>query len=171
MRRRIRATSRRRNPVEVLVSGGMDSAALLAYYARQDFDVRAVFVNFGQPAAKQEVKAATSLSKHYRVPLSIFRSRCDATFSAGEISGRNAFLLFAAILARQGRSGMIAVGIHEGPPYYDCTEGFLNAVQVIVNGYAAGCIRVAAPFLKWNKRMIWDFCKKYGVPVHLTYSC
>ena len=66
---------------------------------------------------------------------------------------------------------MIAAGIHEGSPYYDCSEGFLKCVQVIVDGYTAGSIKIVAPFLKWNKAMIWEFCGESKLPVDLTYSC
>lgn len=170
-KRRKLPVSRPRKTVEVLVSGGIDSAALMAFYMRQDFDVRALFVDYGQPAAKQELNAVRSLCKYYGAPLSIFTAKCDATFSPGVIPGRNAFLVFAAMLVCQGRPGIIAMGIHEGSPYYDCSEGFLEAVQVIVDGYTGGTIRIAAPFLSWSKFMIWEFCKETELPVNLTYSC
>ncbi|GAB4255231.1 MAG: hypothetical protein Kow00129_16130 [Thermoleophilia bacterium] len=134
--------------MEVLVSGGIDSAALLAFYLRERFDVRPLFVDFGQPAAKQELRAARAVCKHYGVRLSIMTVRSQVTFSVGEIPGRNAFLVFAALLVCDMRPGVIAIGIHEGPPYYDCTEGFLKSIQAVVDGYAAGRIKVAAPFLK-----------------------
>ena len=162
---------RRKSSVEVLVSGGIDSAALLAFYLRQRFDVRALFVDFGQPAAKQESLAARAVCKHYDLRLSIITVESGAVFSAAEIPGRNAFLMFAAVLVRGVNPGIIAIGIHEGPPYYDCTEGFLKSIQTVSDGYAAGQIKVAAPFLKWSKQTIWEFCSKVGVPVDLTYSC
>jgi 7-cyano-7-deazaguanine synthase len=158
-------------PVDVLLSGGLDSAAVMAFYVHQDFDVRALFVDFGQAAAKQELNAAKALCKHFGVPLSVFTAKCGRSFTAGEIPGRNAFLIFAAVLACHRRPGIIAVGIHEGPPYYDCSEGFLKSVQIIVDGYTSGSIKIAAPFLKWNKAMIWEFCKESKLPVDLTYSC
>ena len=160
-----------RNRVDVLVSGGIDSAALLAFYVRQRFNVRALFVEFGQPAAKQESRAALAVCKHYGVRLSITTVKSGAAFSSGEIPGRNAFLVFAAVLVGGSQPGMIAIGIHEGPPYYDCSEGFLKSIQTVVDGYAAGRIKVAAPFLKWGKQIIWEFCKEVGVPVDSTYSC
>lgn len=162
---------RRKSSVEVLVSGGIDSAALLAFYLRQRFNVRALFVDFGQPAAKQESRAARAVCKHYGVRLSIMTVKSAETFSAGEIPGRNAFLVFAAVLVSGAEPGIIAIGIHEGPPYYDCTEGFLKSIQTVVDGYAAGQNKVAAPFLKWGKQTIWEFCKKVGAPVDSTYSC
>jgi 7-cyano-7-deazaguanine synthase len=163
--------AQRRYQVDVLVSGGIDSAALLAFYTRQRFSVRALFVDFGQPAAKQESRAARSVCNHYGVQLSTMNVKCGAAFSPGEISGRNAFLLFAAVLARGSEPGIVAIGIHEGTSYYDCTAGFLKTIQTIVDGYAVGKIKVAAPFLNWGKQIIWEFCKKYGVPVTSTYSC
>jgi len=161
---------RPKNSVDVLVSGGIDSAALLAFYLRQHFNVRALFVDFGQPAAKQESRAARSICKHYGIHLSVITVKCRGTFSTGEIPGRNAFLVFMAMLVCGARSGMVAIGIHEGPPYYDCSEGF-KSIQTVVDGYAAGRIKVAAPFLKWDKRSIWESCRKLGVPVDSTYSC
>ncbi len=169
--KRSRAVAEPTNSVEVLVSGGIDSAALLAFYLGQQLSVRALFVDFDQPAAKQESRAAKAICKHYGVHLSIMTVKSGGTFSSGEITGRNAFLVFSALLVCGARPGMIAIGIHEGPPYYDCGEGFLKSIQTVVDGYAAGKIKVAAPFLKWGKQVIWEFCKEARVPVHSTYSC
>lgn len=169
--KRSRAVTEPTNSVAVLVSGGIDSAALLAFYLSQRFSVRALFVDFGQPAARQESRAAKAVCKHYGVDLSIMAVKSGATFSSGEITGRNAFLVFSALLVGGARPGMIAMGIHEGPPYYDCSEGFLKSIQTVVDGYAAGKIKVAAPFLNWGKQVIWEFCKEVKVPVESTYSC
>lgn len=167
----VRRGRRVKNSVDVLVSGGIDSTALLAFYRSQRLSVRGLFVDFGQPAAREEARAAKTVCRHYEVPLSTMTVKCAATFSPGGILGRNAFLLFAAVRTCGTRTGMIAIGIHEGPPYYDCTEGFLKSIQTVVDGYAAGSIKVAAPFLKWGKQVIWEFCKKARVPVESTYSC
>ena len=157
--------------VGVLLSGGIDSCALLWLYLRQAFTVRAFFVNFGQPAARQELKAAQTICDYYKIPLSIFTCKGSVDISEGEILGRNAFLIFSAVLMSQIEAAIISIGIHAGTSYYDCGEEFINTVQRIVDGYSAGRIKIAAPFLGWNKRMIWEMCKKYKLPVHLTYSC
>jgi 7-cyano-7-deazaguanine synthase len=66
---------------------------------------------------------------------------------------------------------LIALGVHDGTPYYDCGPGFLRDLQSVLDGYAGGAVRLVAPFLSWNKRQIWDFCRLADVPVGLTYSC
>lgn len=161
----------KKRSVVVLLSGGLDSTAVLAFYLRERFEVRPLFVDFGQPARKQELRAASTVCKHYGVALSIMNVKSPVVFSLGEIPGRNAFLVSSAVLVFGLRPGIIAIGIHEGAPYYDCTEGFLKSMQTIVDGYAAGRIKVAAPFLRWGKHLIWEFCKKARVPVYATYSC
>ena len=144
---------------------------LLGFYLRQRFTARAVFVDFGQPAAKQESYAARAISKHYGVRLSIIKVKSKVAFSLGEIPGRNALLVFAAVLMSGEVPRIIALGIHDGSSYYDCSEGFLGSIQTLVDGYAAGRISIADPLLKWAKPTIWEFCKKVGVPVNSTYSC
>ena len=170
-RRRLKVVSQHSYPVEVLVSGGIDSAALVAFYLRQRSNVRAMFVDFGQPAAKQESSAARAICRHYDIRLSIMTVKARVAFTSGEIPGRNAFLVFSAILSCGRKPGIIALGIHEGSAYYDCTESFLKGIQTVVDGYKAGRIKVAAPFLNWDKRTILEFSKKVGVPIDLTYSC
>ena len=157
--------------VDILFSGGLDSTALMAFYLRQNFDVRALFVDFGQAAAKQELNAARSLCKYYGVPLSVFYARHQTTLPSGEITGRNAFLIFAALLVCERLPALIALGIHQGSPYYDCSDSFLQSTQTIIDGYTGGSVKVTAPFLKWDKPMIWAFCKEAKVPIDLTYSC
>ena len=63
------------------------------------------------------------------------------------------------------------LGSIPGLPYYDCTANFISAVQTIVDGQCDGRIRVAAPFLTWTKRQIWDYSVNQQVPIELTYSC
>lgn len=171
MTKRVRNPAEGQTRVQVLVSGGIDSAALLAFYLRQRFNVQALFMDFGQPAAKEESHAARLVCEHFGTQLSIMTAKCGAVFSPGEISGRNAFLVFAALLKCRPQSGIIAIGVHEGAPYYDCSEGFFKSIQTVVDGYSAGRIKVTAPFLKWPKQIIWEFARNVGVPLDATYSC
>lgn len=157
--------------VTVLLSGGIDSAAVAAYYLQMNFEVRSLFVDCGQAAAKEERKAAHCLSKYFGIPIHEIAVSQGASISEGEIPGRNAFLIFSVLLTSQGGPQIIALGIHSGVPYYDCSKSFLGCAQVMVDGYAHGRIKLSAPFLKWNKPMIWNYCQKQGLPVDMTYSC
>jgi 7-cyano-7-deazaguanine synthase len=154
-----------------LVSGGIDSAALVAFYLRQRFRVRGYFIDFGQPASRREAVAAGSVCGHFGVALSTVRLRSRVAYSTGEIRGRNAFLILTVVMTTRPAAHQVAIGIHDGTPYYDCGTGFVRDLQTVLDGYAGGAVRLAAPFVTWTKRQIWDFCRFADVPVELTYSC
>lgn len=155
----------------VLLSGGLDSTACVHFYVSHGFEVHALFLDYGQSAATQEARAAANIAKHYDVPLALLACTGPRPKTAGLILGRNAFLVFAALMEFSSSSGLIALGIHSGTAYFDCSEPFLELVQGIVNAYADGRIRVSAPFLSWHKSHIWDYCLASDVPISLTYSC
>ncbi len=155
----------------VLVSGGVDSAACVDFFERQEYAVSGLHVTYGQPGARQEAAAAAAVADHYDIPLTLVRQVGARPKSDGELLGRNAFLLFTALMEIQSRPVIIALGVHSGTPYYDCTSSFLSTIQVVVDGQCDGRVRVVAPFLEWTKNEIWDYCTKHRVPVELTYSC
>ena len=157
--------------VSVLLSGGLDSAACVAFFREQRFDIEGVFVNYSQAAASWELNAARAVAQHYGIPLRTFSWSGGETKGAGEIVGRNAFLALALAMELDHKTGLIAVGIHSGTRYYDCSGAFLSSLQGIIDGYTDGRLRIAAPFLEWDKRLIWEYCLKHHVPVGLTYSC
>jgi 7-cyano-7-deazaguanine synthase len=133
--------------------------------------VSGLFVDYGQLASTKEDSAAVAICRHYGIPLQRLTVTGYENLSGGYVLGRNAFLLHAALMAFSHSAGIIALGIHSGTRYVDCTEDFLRHMQALFDLYADGRIRVDAPFLHWNKREIWEFCREAGVPVGLTYSC
>ena len=48
--------NRNQNYVRALVSGGIDSTACINFYKNLNFDVEAIFVDFGQPSRKENLK-------------------------------------------------------------------------------------------------------------------
>ena len=80
-------------------------------------------------------------------------------------------MIFSVILGTPTFSGIIALGIHKGTPYYDCTEKFVKDINRILEGYTDGRVIFEAPFIKWNKKMVYDYCIDNHIPIHLTYSC
>jgi len=85
--------------------------------------------------------------------------------------GRNAVFMLSALMEHPIVQGQIAIGIHAGPPYYDCTPAFLTGVQVLFDGYTNGRVKAAAPFLLMNKSEVWLYGQKAGLPMGITYSC
>ena len=155
----------------LLLSGGIDSAACLAFYLKEEFQVECFHISFGQPASRHERAAAERLARHFGVPLTILRWFGSADFMAGEIVGRNAFFLLGALIEIGGNSGILATGIHAGTSYFDCSKAFLSSLQTVFDGYCDGRVQLAAPFIEWSKQQVFAYCKSEGVPINLTYSC
>jgi 7-cyano-7-deazaguanine synthase len=160
-----------RPQVLVLLSGGVDSAACVAFYRSQQYDVSALFIEYGQGALMQERRASRLIAKQGAVPLSTVRIVGLGPFGNGYIPARNSLLVTAALSHWQTRTGMIALGIHAGTSYADCSQGFVEACQRVFDVYTDGRARLACPFLNWTKAQIWEFCREADVPVELTYSC
>lgn len=155
----------------VLLSGGIDSAACLAFCLKNHTGVQCLHVSYGQPAARLESAAATAIARHFDVPLNSFQWSGLRELGAGEIVGRNAFLLLAALLHIGRSQGVLAIGIHRNTPYYDCSPPFLSALQTLFDHYCDGRVRLTAPFVDWSKAQIYSFCHDARVPIKLTYSC
>ena len=157
--------------VWLLLSGGLDSTACLAFYRRGAFRIACIHVDYGQRSANAETISARRVANHYRVPVTFLRCESSALFDDGAILGRNAFLLLTAILHIQNHSGILALGIHSGTQYYDCSSPFVSSMQTLLDGYYDGRMQMAAPFLDWPKHEVYRFSQSNNVPIHLTYSC
>lgn len=158
-------------PVLVLLSGGVDSAACATFYRSQQCDVSGLFVAYGQGALRQERRAARRIARHNAIPLSTVEISGLGPFGRGYIPGRNALLATTALSHWHARTGMIALGIHAGTTYADCSQGFVDTVQRVFDLYTDGRIRLTCPFLGWTKAQVWQYCRDAGVPIELTYSC
>src|SRR5688572_27828307 len=96
----------------VLLSGGLDSAACVHFYASHGRGVDTLFVDYGQAARISERRAAAKISKHYgsnHCELKLIGSKSKRE---GVIRGRNAFLLLTALIEWQEVSGTVAMGVH-----------------------------------------------------------
>jgi hypothetical protein len=110
----------------VLLSGGIDSAACAHLLKAQGMTVEGIFFDYGQPSAPREQAAAQLIAEHIGIPLSIVYVQGPATQSTGEITGRNAFLILGTMVLRPWRAGILALGIHSGNTYYDCSAAFVK---------------------------------------------
>lgn len=155
--------------VAVLLGGGIDSAALLDLYRRRRDRIVALHVSYGQRAETMELAACRKLARHYRVPLKVVKSNVRLPRRGEEYDLRNAFLILAA--AGATNASHMAIGIHKGTAYYDCTERFKDDMQRLLDGYYNGRRAVQTPWLDVTKADVIAYSKKQKVPLRLTYSC
>ncbi len=155
----------------VLLSGGMDSFACAQYYLEKNHTVKALFVDYGQQAAKLEYLSAKKIAIHLGIELDIISINLKQEFSIGEVMGRNLFLLSLALTSGQIKKGLLVIGIHKSTDYYDCRTHFFKQIKNIIIEMSGGHINLLAPFLEWSKEQIIQFINQYNLPISLTYSC
>jgi 7-cyano-7-deazaguanine synthase len=154
----------------ILLSGGIDSATALALACDQGSSPSALFVDYGQAAAAREARSSASIAAFYGAPYRAI-SCTGVRFGAGEVRGRNAFLLHLGLMAFEATSGLIALAIHSGTLYRDCGPDFVDLMQRSYDFHTGGEIAVVVPFLGCQKRDVLDLALSLGVPLQLTYSC
>jgi 7-cyano-7-deazaguanine synthase len=157
--------------VLVLTSGGLDSAACIHHYKKLDFYVELLFVDYDQNARTNEIRSARNIADHYKVDLDIVRVSLTKKMLDSMIQGRNALFYTIGLLNFKKKSGLVALGIHHGTSYYDCSKSFLEHMNNVFSGYSNGLIIPSAPFIDFNKSEIYEYCLKENVPIELTYSC
>ena len=52
----------------------------------------------------------------------------------GFVIGRNALFLFTALMESEETFDLIAIGVHAGTQYYDCSDSFLKLMQALFDG-------------------------------------
>jgi len=157
--------------INLLLGGGIDSAALIAYYLSRGATVRGIHFNYGQPSIEGERRSVLALSQHYRIYVTTVELGFSMVSTQGEYHCRNATMLLAAASIFSTQGGIFSIGIHSGTPYYDCSQLFMVDIQRLFEGYFAGVIQVEAPFLEFTKKDIFEFCHLNKVPLEITFSC
>jgi 7-cyano-7-deazaguanine synthase len=153
------------------MSGGLDSTACAWFLKEQGMSVRGAFIDYGQAAAAAERRAVVCLANTLAIPLEAFEVGASHTLGAGELPYRNAFLIFTALFLLRQDIGILAIGVHAGTPYFDCSAPFVSSISRLVAEHSDGRVTVVAPFLDWRKRDVIMYCQQQGVPIQLTYSC
>lgn len=155
----------------ILLSGGIDSTACVNFYKEIGVGLCGLFIDYGQPAAKFEAVAAKAVAEYYSINLLLSKWKGPRKKQSGFIQGRNGFLITAALMECPPNVSNIAIGIHKGTDYKDCSKEFVNKMQDIVNVYDLGNMVLSAPFIELTKGEILSYCLNQNVPIELTYSC
>jgi 7-cyano-7-deazaguanine synthase len=183
----------------ILLSGGLDSATVLAIANSEGRGCHAISFVYGQRheielAAAQRVAAALGVVEHvvYPLDLRVFGGSAltddiavpkDAVGAAGipvtYVPARNTiFLALALGLAEARGAEEIWLGVNavDYSGYPDCRPAFLDAFrQVILRGTKSGeehgTPRIVAPLLTLSKAEIIRRGTALGVDYGLTHSC
>lgn len=155
----------------VLLSGGIDSAACAHFLKSQGMAVEGLFVDYGQKAARLEHIAARAIAEHLSISLSAISCVGPSIHGSGEVIGRNAFLIFSSVVLAGRHAGILAIGIHSGTPYYDCSGAFLSGISCLIGEHTDGKLALIAPFSDWSKKQVFEYFRAAGLPIKATYSC
>lgn len=156
-----------RADVCALLGGGVDSAALLHFLRGRA--VTALHFDYGQPAVHAERRAVKKMAQHYDVAVEFHELGMPLSLDSGEYHGRNAMLTLAA--AATNLAPVVALGIHDGTGYYDCSRRFVDDIQRVLDGYFGGRVAVLAPFASFMKMDVYEYTRANDVPVEDTHSC
>lgn len=155
----------------LLLSGGIDSMVCLSLLLEAKHRVNALHINFRQAAAEPERRAVQSLIEFFNIPLRVIRIDVGREFLSGEIPFRNAALIFTAAMSAGDSIDELAIGVHAGVPYPDCSEEFLEAVRRMILESSDRHVGLVAPLRTWHKQEILAFAREKNLPIDLTYSC
>jgi 7-cyano-7-deazaguanine synthase len=181
--------------VVLLLSGGIDSAALAALLKNQLCEVLALHVDYGQRAASTEWKAVKRVCSELGLPRptafdmsaigKLLSSEIVQTgkrkpakavkadkFAVDFLPHRNALLVsLAATLAAEWGASHVALGIIGGGEnaYPDTSIVFLKKLQALFK--TAPKIIVSAPFAGMTKRQVVRIAKENGLKIASTFSC
>ena len=183
----------------VLLSGGLDSATVLAMAKHQGRDCIALSYAYGQRheielAAAKRVGQSIGVSEHavFDLDLRAFGGSAltgdisvpkDSVGAAGipvtYVPARNTIFLSIALgLAEARDADEIWIGVNavDYSGYPDCRPEFIKAFQrVILRGTRSGIERgkpsIVAPLIEWTKAQIIRRGVALGVDYSLTHSC
>jgi 7-cyano-7-deazaguanine synthase len=184
--------------VVVLLSGGLDSATVLAAAKSAGYASHAIAFDYGQKHRAELFAAARVAEAQGAESFRIIRLDAGA-FSGSALTdddlavpesptegipityvpARNTiFLAHALGMAEALGATDLALGVNavDYSGYPDCRPAFIDAFEALANlatkvGVESGALRVHAPLLMLTKAEIIRWGTELGVPYHLTVSC
>ena len=185
-------------PAVVLLSGGLDSATVLAAAKSAGYACHAIAFDYGQKHRAELFAAARIAEAQGAESFRIIRLDAGA-FSGSALTdddlavpesptegipityvpARNTiFLAHALGMAEALGATDLALGVNavDYSGYPDCRPAFIDAFEALANlatkvGVESGALRVHAPLLMLTKAEIIRWGTELGVPYHLTVSC
>jgi 7-cyano-7-deazaguanine synthase len=153
----------------ILLSGGIDSGLLASMLRRDGHAAQALWVDYGQPAALAERTASQAVAAHYALDWQESAVRGVTVPPEGEVPGRNDLLVAVAQACVPKTS--VAIGVHAGTPYLDCSDEWVRSWQALLDAQYSGVVVLLAPFVGLQKMQVMALARQYRVPLGLTHSC
>jgi 7-cyano-7-deazaguanine synthase len=178
----------------VLLSGGLDSAVLVAEEASRD-ETQPIYVSVGlaweeaERAATEALLANQALGPRVRPLVSLSVDMTDVYPAAHwaragaapgyhtpdedvYLPGRNIVLLGkAGVFCAAAGIGRLAIGTLDHNPFPDATPAFRGAFATALSLGLAHEIEIAAPYAQVGKAEVIRRGHAMRVPLHLTLSC
>lgn len=178
-----------------ILSGGMDSATMVAYLLNAGHEVKCLTVDYGQ-RHRAEIACAVHLCAHWAIEHRIVDLKCirelignsalsgDVAVPHGHyeeesmkltvVPNRNMIMLAIAVgWAVNLKFDTVAYGAHCGDHaiYPDCRPEFVDKLNAATQLADWHTVKIAAPFLGMTKGDIAALGVKLGVPFALTHTC
>lgn len=179
-------------PLAVLVSGGLDSAILLAESLQLHQTVHPIYVRGGlrwepvelqylrrlleaiscpalRPLQILEMPAADLYGTHWSIN-GLEVPDGDSPDEAVYLPGRNVLLLAKAILwCHLNSVPAVALAPLHSNPFPDATDAFFADYQAVVNRAINGRVEILRPYSGLSKTEV--LARGKGLPLNLTFSC
>jgi 7-cyano-7-deazaguanine synthase len=179
-------------PLAVLVSGGLDSAILLAESLERHPAVWPLYVRFGLFWEQAELRHLQRFLDAVRSPVLQSLTLLDMSVrdlygdhwsltgigvpdagtpdAAVFLPGRNVLFLAKAMLWCHLRGvPALALAPLESNPFPDATPSFFSAYEEIVNAAIGGAVRVVQPYRGLHKEAVLQ--RGWHLPLQWTFSC
>jgi 7-cyano-7-deazaguanine synthase len=180
----------------ISLSGGLDSAVLLAHCLKEKREVECIGFSYGSKHNPYENKAAQAVADYYQVPFRLidlskvmegFKSNLlrgegeipEGHYEADNMSltvvpGRN--IIFISILSGLAWSvgaSEVWIGVHSGDHliYSDCRPQFVAHMGQAIYLGTDNIVSLVTPFLNVNKSRILAEGLDMKVPFQLTRTC
>jgi 7-cyano-7-deazaguanine synthase len=181
-------------PVAVLVSGGLDSAVLVADQLQRT-RVQPLYVSVGLAWEREELNMlerllGAPLFRERTLPLAKLEFTMRDVYSSTHwairgtppaydtpdedvyLVGRNVVLLAkGGVYCAQRRITKIALGPLAGNPFPDATPEFFSTFARALSLGLAQNLTILTPFVRMHKAEVISLGQKLGVPFELTMSC
>lgn len=182
--------------VLVVLSGGMDSTAALAWARYNHNVVGGVNFQYGSKHNQKEREASQAIADHYSMNIKhieldfiLKHFKSDLLITGGAIPEghyadpsmkktvvpfRNGIMLaIAAGLAESMGAEAIVIGNHYGDHaiYPDCRKDFIDPMSEAIKQGTYAKIKLISPFCNVTKTEIAKIGDYYNAPFKLTYSC